>query len=460
MAKYRKGSQVDCYKLGKRLGGGASAVVHLAEVTEGRAGVPLEVGDSVAIKLYKSELLGGYQTLRIHREFSVAAELQHANIIRVYDLLISPSRDLAFLAMEYVEGDSLKDYIKKNGPLSAEQTICIARQLFSAINEIHEFDALHRDVKPANVLLVNGEISEDPPTVKLADLGIVFAEDGAQLTQPSDSLASKHYASYEQLLGEVLDARADIYSIGAVMFHCITGKEPYAGAGPATAISVRMFQDYDIWSDFSTSGSIDVKLKSLIDDCLSRDRERRPFAAEECLERLDNLNLGYGLLIGCDSEHPDPSSLGWRVDNVAGKVNPLLSFGNEEREHWLQLRPKDGGYAQLEIDEDVARIAFEANFVNGGGIYLYVTVHKEGNGQKVWMLIPAKPVREGKVRKHEWILKDFGKREGNRITANIDVAKAVQKTWGTEGWEYGQLLAIRLRGEMDLSPIQITPLEK
>src|ERR1700682_358120 len=134
----RPGQRLDCYRLDRRLGRGHSAEVWKAKVVASPPGVELPVGADIALKVYFPSMLQGFQTLRIQREFAVAAELRHRNLARVYDLVLSPSRPFhTFMAMEYIDGPTLKSYIERKGKLTVAQTVAIAEQLFSALQEIH-----------------------------------------------------------------------------------------------------------------------------------------------------------------------------------------------------------------------------------------------------------------------------------------------------------------------------------
>ena len=286
----RNGMVIDAYKLIRRLGRGMSAEVWQARVEEVRIGVPVHVGQEVAMKLYSPGLLHGMQTLRVQREFLLASQFQHDHLASVYDLVLSPSRpNHAFLVMEYVHGPTLKQYISINNVLSFKDTLTIAKQLFSALQEIHSLGALHRDVKAANIMVLESDLPNI--NIKLLDFGIISVENDAELTG-SMFLGSKHSAPYEQLIGGELDERVDIYGVGTVLYQCYSGKPIYAGSGPEAAIALRMLHDPGklesrLNNDVSSQEEEFVKF---VNRCISVNKENRPASAIECLLELEHIS--------------------------------------------------------------------------------------------------------------------------------------------------------------------------
>ena len=129
-----------------------------------------------------------------------------------------------YLAMRYVGGPSLRTFLRERGPLSAEQTLGIARQLGAALDAAHSAGLVHRDVKPANVLL-----SEADEHAFLCDFGLARRNDSEGLTQAGSFLGTADYAAPEQIEGRPVDGRADVYSLGCLLFHCLAGYAPYVG---------------------------------------------------------------------------------------------------------------------------------------------------------------------------------------------------------------------------------------
>jgi WD40 repeat protein len=207
------------YKLLEHLGGGGMGQVYLCEhVTMRRR---------VALKVLPTGKNGGVAILeRFRREARAVAALDHPNIVRAYDL--DHAGDLHFLVMEYVEGSSLQQIVATHGPLSVGRAVHYVRQAAEGLQHAFEAGLIHRDVKPANLLLDRGG------TVKVLDLGLArFQSDQAdQITKQHDSntvLGTIDYLAPEQALNAAVDIRADVYSLGMTFYFLLTGHTPFEG---------------------------------------------------------------------------------------------------------------------------------------------------------------------------------------------------------------------------------------
>lgn len=282
----KKGTTIDSYQLVKRLGRGYSAEVWEAQVTHPPVGVDLNADDRIALKLYTRIIGAATDTLRIQREFHIATEARHSNLVRVYDLVLSPSRPFHnFLAMELVRGRTLKSAIPRRG-MKTERIISISKQVASALQALHSRAALHRDVKAANIMITKSENGAE--VAKLCDLGIVSVLGDPSLTGTM-FLGSKHAAPLEQLTGDDLDFRTDVYSLGSVMFHCYVGRAMYHGAGPEGAIVRRMLEGNPESVAPRTENKQDVALADLINELIAVDPAQRPADAAGVLSRLSKI---------------------------------------------------------------------------------------------------------------------------------------------------------------------------
>ncbi len=283
----RRGLEIDAYQLMNRLGSGFSAEVWEAKVTESPAGVDLREGQIVAVKFYHAHAMAvPDQVIRIEREYRIAQQIIHPNLIRIYEYVLASSRPFHnFLVMDIAPGTTLKSYISPAG-VSVQKAVVIARQLLSALDELHGAGALHRDIKPGNISVDDGN---DGVKAVLLDLGIVTVQHEKSLTVATRFLGSKHWAPYEQLVGDPLDFSSDIYAFGAVFYNMLTGDIPYGGRTTEAAIAVEMSRKPLRLPD---SIQIDASLRELVNDCLSTDQRSRPMSAKECLTRL-NASSGY-----------------------------------------------------------------------------------------------------------------------------------------------------------------------
>jgi serine/threonine-protein kinase len=204
------------YALLRELGRGGMATVFLA--------TDLKHDRPVAFKVLHPDLAQSLGPERFQREIRLAARLQHPHILTVHDS--GETVGQLWFTMPYVEGESLRDLLRRDRQLPLDDALRIARQAAQALHYAHEHGVVHRDVKPENLLLTS-----DGNTL-VADFGIARALGGAddQLTQTGMSVGTPAYMSPEQATGDrALDARSDIYSLGSVLFEMLAGEQPYTG---------------------------------------------------------------------------------------------------------------------------------------------------------------------------------------------------------------------------------------
>ena len=205
------------YDLQRPLGEGGIGEVYSA--------LHVELGVQRAVKLLKRELSGQKEVLtRFTREARILAQLRHPNLVEVVDLGVSAD-GRPFFAMELLRGRTLRDVLLDRGALRADQAVTIAVAVLDALEPLHHEGFVHRDVKPENVFLVSGG------GVKLLDLGIARVEPDAvrdELTAEGASLGTPRYMAPEQARGERVDARADVWAVGALVWEMASGEPPHA----------------------------------------------------------------------------------------------------------------------------------------------------------------------------------------------------------------------------------------
>ncbi|OFZ66716.1 MAG: serine/threonine protein kinase [Betaproteobacteria bacterium RBG_16_56_24] len=158
---------------------------------------------------------------RFYQEAKAAGRLSHPNIVTIYD--VGKSGDVAYIAMEFLQGQELRDIMNKGGLLPVDQVLDIAAQVAQGLAYAHEHDIVHRDVKPSNIM-----VSSDGH-VKITDFGIARMASSAVRTQTGTVLGSPKYMSPEQVLGKAIDQRSDIFSLGVMLYEMLTGQAPFAG---------------------------------------------------------------------------------------------------------------------------------------------------------------------------------------------------------------------------------------
>jgi predicted Ser/Thr protein kinase len=214
---------LDRYEVGRLLGAGG-----MAEVFEGRDRL---LARRVAIKVLQAQFARDPSFLiRFKREAQAAASLSHPNIVGVYDT--GTEDGTHFIVMEYVDGRTLKDVIRAEGPLYPERAAEICADVCSALSAAHARGLIHRDIKPANVMLTpDGK-------VKVMDFGIARATTSETITQTAAVVGTAQYISPEQAQGQAVDYRSDLYSVGCCLYEMLTGTVPFTGATPV-AIAYR-----------------------------------------------------------------------------------------------------------------------------------------------------------------------------------------------------------------------------
>jgi serine/threonine protein kinase len=197
----------------------------------------------VAIKLLHEHLVTQVGSLkRFQQEAKAISHLSHPNIVGVHEFgLLNEGQP--YLIMDYLEGESLSDRLKRTGPMSSERSTEIFVQICDALDHAHEKGIIHRDLKPSNVMLVKNGGNED--YVKIVDFGIAklmpHAElEGQRLTQTGEVFGSPVYMSPEQCMGQPLDVRSDIYSMGCVMYETLSGQPPYIGQNIMETMYMRL----------------------------------------------------------------------------------------------------------------------------------------------------------------------------------------------------------------------------
>ena len=266
------------YEIRKVLGMGGMGVVYRAH--------DRELDEAVAIKTLKPDAVQGDGTSleRFKQEIRLARRITHRNVVRTHDL--GEVNGMYYITMELVEGTSLKELILKRGHLPAGVALTVGKQLCRALEVAHEQGVIHRDIKPQNMVV-------DPAGfLKVMDFGIArlaqAKQQGAKgLTAAGVAIGSPEYMSPEQLMGEELDERADLYSAGAVLFECVTG-QPVFDAPSITALMVKHLEEAPR-DPRDLVPQVPAALVAVILKALSKKREDRWQSAAAMHEALDGV---------------------------------------------------------------------------------------------------------------------------------------------------------------------------
>ncbi len=264
------------YALDRELGGGGMSRVFVADERR--------LNRKVVIKVLSPELAAGVSVDRFEREIQLAASLQQANIVPI--LAAGETDGLPFYTMPFVEGESLRVKLAKDGPLPIAMVVSVLRDVAKALAYAHERGVVHRDIKPDNVLLSGG-------TAVVTDFGIAKAisaaragREGSTLTQLGTSIGTPSYMSPEQAAGDPsVDNRADIYSLGCMAFELLTGQPPFHGRTPARTLAAHMTETPTQPSQLRSE--IPEALEQLVLRCLEKEPAARPQSGQELAASLD-----------------------------------------------------------------------------------------------------------------------------------------------------------------------------
>lgn len=218
------------YELLEKIGIGGMAIVYRAKC--------LLLNRTVAVKVLRDDLDSSDEFLkRFNIEAQSAASLTNQHIVSIYD--VGKDGNVNYIVMEYVEGETLKEYIKEHKMIEWKEAVKIAMGIADALSEAHKKHIVHRDIKPHNIIVTNdGDI-------KVTDFGIARVSSGATISVDGDVLGSVHYLSPEQARGGYVDERSDIYSLGVVMYEMLTGKVPFDGDTPV-AVAMKQIEQLPV----------------------------------------------------------------------------------------------------------------------------------------------------------------------------------------------------------------------
>ena len=237
----------------------------------------------VAIKTVKvenlSEEAASEYEARFRTEARSAARLQHPNIVSVYDS--DRDGDIAFLVMEYIQGDDLKHHLDKGVRYSLEQSLKMVRDLLSALDYAHRQGIVHRDIKPANLLIEPGG------RVKLTDFGVARMQDSGDATRTQGTMVGTlKYMSPEQVQGQKIDSRADLFSVGVVLYQLLTDKRPFDGENDFSIIHQIIGHTPPPPSSFNAR--LPPEIDAVVARALAKDREQRFATARDFAAALQS----------------------------------------------------------------------------------------------------------------------------------------------------------------------------
>jgi tetratricopeptide (TPR) repeat protein/predicted Ser/Thr protein kinase len=268
--------EISGYRMIGRLGEGGMGAVYLAEETT--------LGRRVAVKVISSRMAPDAQSkARFLREARTLATIEHPHVVRVYSFGEVEGRP--YLAMEYVEGETLTERIARSGKLSLDEALRVTRDVVDALDSAWESHVIHRDIKPSNILV------DRRGRVRVADFGLAkpaeVSENDVALTQSGLMVGTPHYISPEQAQGRELDFRSDFYSLGIMLFHMLTGERPFQGSTPVAIVAKHLHEPMP--NVRALRADLPPEIERLIVWMTAKDPSARPGSHRELLATLDSL---------------------------------------------------------------------------------------------------------------------------------------------------------------------------
>ncbi|XXX77950.1 serine/threonine-protein kinase [Sorangium sp. So ce134] len=264
-------------------------------------GEQIPLGRPVAIKVLIPNQASRQLDPNFHKRFfleaSILARLQHPNIVTVFDYgrIEADDQERYFMAMEFLEGETLFRRVRRQGRLPPPEAMRIARQIARGLREAHKHGVVHRDLKPSNVMLVSNEDSEE--AVKILDFGLVkqLGDDSEELTQQGAFLGSPRFMSPEQISHGKVDLRTDIYSLGVILYQMLCGKVPFESEKSIQILMAHLQQPVPRMKDRNPDVDIPEPLEALVMRCLAKDPDGRPATMDALIQGLGECARGMGV---------------------------------------------------------------------------------------------------------------------------------------------------------------------
>ena len=359
------------YQVKEKLGEGGMANVYRA--------VDMRLSRDVTFKVIKEEHLKDKQTIaNFAVEAAAAAGLNHTNSVTVYD--VGNEGDVHYIAMEYIEGESLKDTIKERAPFDSITVLSIAIQIANALEHAHKNSVVHKDIKPQNILMSKSGF------VKVTDFGIASARVNLDMTQAINTMGSAHYFSPEQARGKYLDGRTDIYSLGIVMFEMITGQLPFNGDN---TVSIALQHTQDPLPDIrSLNPEASENLVRIIEKATQKQTVNRYKDIEEMLADLKRATVNKNIGPVAEVESPtvkiseeEFSEISEGVKNIehTNKMQPISKRAQKTLIDLPDITVKEGARSRTRKDKSLEKkiiasaIAFAAIII---GILIFIAVRE------------------------------------------------------------------------------------
>ncbi|MEA3422258.1 MAG: Stk1 family PASTA domain-containing Ser/Thr kinase [Bacillota bacterium] len=278
----------------------------------------------VAVKILKSQFNDDEEFItKFDQESKAAAQLNHPNIVNIFD--VGNEGDTRYIVMEYIDGMTLKKYIrKKNEPLDENEIIKFSMQIASALDHAHKNNIIHRDIKPQNIMITGNGV------VKVADFGIAKAISSSTIVHTKELLGSVHYSSPEQTRGSFIDNRSDIYSLGIVMYEMATGRLPFEGDS-AISVALKHLKEHML-DPSKINADLSGGLEGIIIKALKKNPDNRYQNINELMIDMNSLknNPDETFIYSNDDDLENPTMMLPNFE-VLGKMNKKVKNAKKKK---------------------------------------------------------------------------------------------------------------------------------
>lgn len=283
----------------------------------------------VAVKILKEEFLANEEfRRRFKNESKAIAVLSHPNIVKVYD--VSYGDRIQYIVMECVDGITLKEYIQQQGVINYKEAVFFVTQILRALQHAHDKGIVHRDIKPQNIMLLeNGAI-------KVTDFGIARFSRSETRTMTDSTIGSVHYISPEQARGDITDDKADIYSVGVMLYEMLTGKLPFESDNTVSVAIMQLQQDPVKPRDINPS--IPVGLEQIVLKAMQKNVNDRYQSAAEMLLDLEEFRRNPSIQFDYDYKNTEPTKYILNITGSIKHIDPVEVEDDEEEEPVVKNR--------------------------------------------------------------------------------------------------------------------------
>jgi len=360
------GTKISHYKILQKLGGGGMGVVYKAEDTK--------LKRTVALKFLPPEFsFDDEAKQRFVHEAQAASSLQHNNICNIHDIDETSDGEF-FIAMDYYEGETLKSKMSKE-LLSLDEIINITKQIAEGLNKAHEKGIIHRDIKPANIFLTKDGI------VKILDFGLAKKVDTTQFTGKGSKFGTTNYMSPEQIKGEKVDHRTDIWSSGVLLYEMLTGKPPFHADYEQTIVYLILNQEPEDVRDYRPD--VPEKLLSILEKSMAKYLNDRYDDLTIMLDDLENVKT-KGEIESSEFELPPPT----KSNSIA--VLPFVNLSTDPEQELFCDGLTEELISTLSRIRDLKVVARTSAYAFKGGSY---------DVRNVGRKLDVRTILEGSVRK-------------------------------------------------------------